>query len=344
MDSVLISADSHVIEPEDLWAKNLPSALKSQAPRYPSHPFQHQQGGTDPAERAREMAVDGVSAEVLYPSLNLDQYGIKDAALQEACFRVYNDWLFEYCAHAPERMFGVCPISMYNIDNAIAEAERCKKAGMHGLMIWQVPPEELAFGNRHYEKFWAAAQELDMPISMHVNTGAPFTLGSAAKWGRDPIKRFTTLVSVKLLHVQNTLIQIIFSGALERYPGLKFVLVENEISWLPYFLTQLDKRYLRTGEFDDPGMTMTPSGYFERQIFATFFNDPPSRWLFGNWGMDNCMWSNDFPHQNSTWPKSREILARDLQGLPDAIREKLLSENVRRLYKLPKIKALATVA
>jgi predicted TIM-barrel fold metal-dependent hydrolase len=200
----------------------------------------------------------------------------------------------------------------------------------------------LSFGTRHYEKFWAALQEMDMPVSMHANTGVPFVLGGAASWGSDAVKRITTLVNVKLLHAQNALTQFIFSGALERFPGLKVVLVENEVSWLPYFISQSDKFYKRAN-FDNPGMARTPSEYFQRQIFSTFFNDPPSRWIFGNWGTGNFMWSNDFPHKNSTWPNSREVLARDLAHLSAADRTRLVHDNVMRLYKLPPIQPIAPI-
>ena len=103
---------------------------------------------------------------------------------------------------------------------------------------------------------------------------------------------------------------------------------------------QLDRYYSRTGEFDNPGMTMLPREYFRRQMYATFFNDPPSRYVLGHWGESNCMWSNDFPHKNSTWPKSREVLDRDLGALPAERRAKLLCDNVRELYKLPAITPL----
>src|SRR5437899_5910168 len=134
MAETLISADSHVLEPPDLWQRQLPPSFRDAAPVYP--PLQvggaHQAhpGGWDPKERLREMAIDGVSGEVLYPSFPLDQYSITDPALQEACFRVYNDWLLAYCSVAPDRLFGIAMISCYNIDNAVAELERCKRAGM----------------------------------------------------------------------------------------------------------------------------------------------------------------------------------------------------------------------
>jgi predicted TIM-barrel fold metal-dependent hydrolase len=122
---------------------------------------------------------------------------------------------------------------------------------------------------------------------------------------------------------------------LERYPRLKFVLVENEVSWLPFVLTQYDKYWSR-GRFKAP-ITMSPGEYFERQFYATFFNDPPAAWILGHWGEKNCMWSNDYPHPNSTWPDSRKVVERDLAHLPAGTRKRLLSENVRELYQLPEL-------
>jgi predicted TIM-barrel fold metal-dependent hydrolase len=102
----------------------------------------------------------------------------------------------------------------------------------------------------------------------------------------------------KLLYASNAVSDLIMTGVLERYPRLKFVLLENEVSWIPFYLTQYDK-YWGRGNLDSP-LTMLPSEYFNRQFYAKFFNDPPARWIFDTWGSNNLMWSNDYPHPNST--------------------------------------------
>ena len=137
---------------------------------------------------------------------------------------------------------------------------------------------------------------------------------------------------MKLLYASNALSDIILSGVLERYPRLRIVFVENEISWIPFYLAQYDK-YLSRGNLESP-LTLRPSEYFQRQVYATFFNDPPAAWILPHWGSNNCMWSNDYPHPNSTWPRSREVIERDLGHLPADARAKLVRENVRRLYNV----------
>jgi len=338
---LLISADSHVMESPTLWQERLPVSMRDLAPTYRAdNPLAHHPGGSDPIARISAMATDGVSAEILYPSLAMDQFGMEDSALQEACFRVYNDWLIEYCTAAPDRLFGVGVISTFDIGNAIVEMERVRRAGLRGVMIWQVPPPELAFSTSHYERFWAAAQGMNMPVSFHIVTGAPYRHGVAATLGTSKSLRELMHFSVntRLQHVVDPLTDIIGSGVLDRYEQLKIVLVESEISWMPFIINQWDKYFKRLkGNCE---VKLLPSEYFGRQIYPTFFNDPPARWILDNWGTTNCMWSNDFPHVNSTWPKSREVIARDLGNLSDATRARLLHGNVSHVYGLADIAAL----
>ena len=337
-DELLLSADSHVIEDPQLWKKRLPLSFQDRAPVFPElkvgGAFQARPGGHDPTARLSEMAQDGVSGEVLYPSFCLDLYGLTDAALQEACFRVYNDWIIEYCSVAPDRLFGIGNLSCFNIANAVKELERCKKSGLRGAMIWQVPPDDLPFHGDHYDRLWAAAQELDMPISLHILTGKPYAFPRRVT-PRIAHIYFPYVVNDKMLYASNALSGLIAGGALERFPGLKIVLVENEISWLPFVISQYDKYWSRGGIQSQ--MNLNPGEYFERQIYATFFNDPPSRLMVGHWGTNNFMWSNDYPHPNSTWPNSRDVIERDLGQLSADVKKRLLSQNVQELYKIRQI-------
>jgi predicted TIM-barrel fold metal-dependent hydrolase len=364
----IISADSHVIEVPDLWEKALPAPLKARAPRlyfdesrnawmFGSSEILPQavgglfmagkkpeeinefrkggfsvarQGGWDPVARLADMEIDGVAAEILYPSLGLGLYCIEDGALQEALFRSYNDWMIEYCSKVPERLFGIALLSMFNIEQAIAEMERCCGHGMRGVMIWQVPHPKLPFTAGHYERFWAAAQDLEMPVHLHILTGFGDSMRRQTAKG---MQRYRIGVN-QTREIEDALFDIIFSGVLERYPRLKVVSVENEIGWMPFWLGQCDKAFRRYRANESLSIDKTPSEYFHRQVYATFFNDHVGGRLFSWWGTDNCMWSNDYPHQNSTWPKSREVIERDMAHLASGDRKNLLAANCVKLYKL----------
>ena len=349
-DGLIISSDSHVMEPVDLWKKGVPENYRETAPLFPPHKvgegFQHHAGGWDPKARIKEMEVDGLSAEVLYPTLMLDLFALDDAGLQEACFRVYNDWLIDYCSVEPNRLVGVPAIPVYNIDVGIKELVRCRKAGLKGAIIWQAPHPDLPFRSDHYDKFWAAAEDLETPVSLHILTGHSYNKDKERKG----VERYRGSVNLKLMDIANALFELIFYGVLERHPKLKIVTVENEVGWLPFMFQQWDYYYRRFRGVNPPPITRDPSDFVREQIYACFFNDSVGGHNLAWWGHDNCMWSNDFPHPNSTWPNSIKIIQRDLGHLSEETQAKVLYKNVCRLYdmdpaRLPKIAPrAATVA
>ncbi len=353
VNDVIISADSHVLEPYDLWAKEVPWAVEHMShlparseghkpggpdvwklykagragePRDANTPM----GGQDPSTRLLEMAVDGVSAEVLYTTLGLRLYSMDHAEAQEACFRVFNDYLIDYCKPNLDRLLGVACISVYNIDRAVKELERCHKAGLRGALIWQAPHPDLPFHSDHYNPFWEAAEALGVPVSVHSLTGHNYTKNPTSSTG-EGVQRYKNSVNNKLWETSDALVDLIFTGVLERYPGLKFVLVEDEIGWLPFYLQQWDRLYRRDSG-KNAAIPEKPSFYWQRQIFSTFFEDPIGCHLLGVWGQDNCMWSSDYPHANSLWPRSREYIANDLGHLGPEAKQKILRDNVARLY------------
>jgi predicted TIM-barrel fold metal-dependent hydrolase len=334
---ILISADSHVIEPPNILKERVPRAYRDQAPEFPKlkvgQGFQAQPGGSDPNERLKEMETDGVSAEVLYPTHLLPHFGMDDAKLQEICFRAYNDWLIEYIQVAPSRLVGIAAISVYDIDAAVRELERCARAGMKGSIIWQAPHADLPFSSPHYDRFWSASQDLNMVVNLHILTGHGYH--------KDPdfyksqgIENYRASVNLKLKEITDALFDLIFFGILERYPRLKFLSVENEVGWMPFMLQQWDYYYRRFRSVNPPPISTDPSEYFKRQIFGTFFRDEVGGHALEWWGQDNCMWSNDYPHGNSTWPNSRRFIERNLGHLPADVKRKLLCTNVAKLFQI----------
>lgn len=327
---LLISADSHVVEPRDLWTTRLPSELRDLVPELRAR-REDKPGATDPADRLGVMETDSVSMEVLYPTYGLTQYRLEDAHLQEECFRVYNDWIVEYCDATPGRLVGVPMIAAYDIDHAIAELRRTTDAGLKGALLWHIPPPGLEYTTDHYDRLWAAASEIGAPINLHILSGFSYSSKQRARG----IEQFRGSVEYKLMDAIHVLFDFIYYGTLERFPDLKLVLVEFEIGWIPWLLQQWDYYVRRHGEMNGYSLSLTPSEYFERQVYATFVSDNVGTSQFARgWGIRNCMWSNDFPHGNTSWPNSRRIIARDLPGLSDRDRARVVRENVAELYRL----------
>jgi predicted TIM-barrel fold metal-dependent hydrolase len=348
---VRISSDSHVAEPFDLWETRLPPLFRDQALSFPDlklgEGHHTRPGGWDSTERLKDMAFDGVSAEVLYPSLALGVFRTRSPELAHQYARAYDDWMIEFCQEAPDRLWGQATIPLWDIDWAIGELERVRKAGLPGATIWLVPPDELPLHSDHYERFWAAAQDLRMPISMHINAGPPTVEGAPISQGvpsqRQAAQSAEPTAAKRrpaparphrnLLAAMNALADIVGSGALERYPGLRIVIAEVGVGWIPYWLEEeFDRRYIQGA---GPRMAELPSDYFYRQAYATFLDDVVGGHLLTWRGANSFMWSNDYPHERCIWPQSDETIERVLGDVPKDIRAKVLSENVAELYGMP---------
>ena len=329
-----VSADSHVCEPPDLWETRLPEKYQEYAIHIRHEPgkgFYAREGGYEPKPRLDDMARDGVVAEVLYPTFGKDMYtDERPPEAAEACARVYNDWMIEFCSEAPDRLWGQAEIALWDIDWAVRELERCRKEGLVGATIWMVPPEDLPFTSDHYDRFWAAAQDLDVPVSMHINTGF-------AKYGarvRQADRRRDHVASLKRSasgHKQVTaeaLTEIIVSGVLERFPQLKVIVAEVEVGWIPFWLSEMDKMSRRQS------YPLKPSEYFYRQCYSTFTEDEVGGKLLQWYGQNNFLWSTDYPHVGTgdIWLFSDEVIERTLGHLAPDVQAKVVRDNVARLY------------
>jgi predicted TIM-barrel fold metal-dependent hydrolase len=332
-----ISADSHMTEPPDLWEKRLPSALRERAPRFPQRDNASsgrvRAGGWDPYERLKDQAYDSISAEVLYPTRGNAAWVTGDPELEEACCRVYNDWMIEFCSVAPQRLWGLAMISLWNIEHAVRELERCRKAGLRGATIGLVPAEELLYGSDHYERFWAACQDLAMPVNMHINSGP-------GRLNFSPQQRSGLMPDGAMGHkwdCMKAVGNIIAAGVFERYPGLNLVVAEAGVGWIPFFAQEFD--YYQESFGPSPAglgrqrdLPQLPSAYIYRQVYGVFIQDTVGCTLLPEYGLDTFMWSNDYPHSACIWPGATRFIAQDLGHLTSEARARVLYGNAVRLY------------
>jgi predicted TIM-barrel fold metal-dependent hydrolase len=288
--------------------------------------------GWDPVERLKDQDIDSVAAEVLYTTLGMPLFGLDDVELQQICFSVFNNWLAEYASHAPKRLYPIALISLEDIEAGAKELARCSKLGFRGAMIWGAPPEDRPYSKPLYDPFWAAAQDLDIPISLHVITqkkqneirfDGPRTTG-----GRPPLD--------PIFEIQQSLRSLVYGGALERFPRLKIVSAENDAGWLAHYLHRLDhihEKFLSTTHAGQR-LKMLPSQYLRRQLWATFQDDPVAPLTAGYFGEDQFMWASDFPHTDSTWPHSQEVIARDFANISETLKRKIVCDNAVKAYRM----------
>lgn len=291
-------------------------------------------GSYDPVEHLKDMDIDGVDVGIIYPTIGLFLYGIPDGRLLNTLASTYNDWLADFCATDPKRLKGIAMINVDDVQLGIKELERCAKLECFpGAMISVYPQEANSYDNPMYEPLWAAANEMEIPLSLHVGTNRP-----------GPGQEFQDLETVRPAFTANTdhwarvsVAHMIFSGIFERYPKLQVGIIEVELSWVPHFLDRMDYVYKERPREWAPyrfkGDTM-PSDFFHSNVFMSFQEDAVGIRLRDIIGVDNLVWGADYPHPEGTWPRSREILAEILEDCSEEEKAKIVGQNAAKLYKL----------
>ena len=323
----MISTDAHVMEPDALWQELTPRLREN----LPKVPFRNSPpGATDPHLRLRDQDTDGVEAEVLFPNYGMALFGIDDIETQQESFKLYNDWISNFCKTDPKRLYGAPCVSVYDIKAGVKEMQRGHDLGLRGAMVWQVPDPRLPFTDAHYEPFWAACAEANQPVICHILTGHSY-IKTGQKGGIQGIK---DAVNAKTNDSANTLFDFIFSGAFDRHPKLRLLMAESEIGWLPFLLQQWDYYFERFRKDRDLPINRRPSEIFDEHVYGTFLEDYVGTRAFPWWGTKNCMWSNDYPHFNMTFPHSRQVVERHLKGLSDEKRIRLTRDNAIQRFGL----------
>ena len=373
-DYRVISSDNHIFEPADLWTSRIESRFRDRAPHvvrledgsdwffcdglqmasgasvgaqagrrfdepenlsFASTYEEILPGGYIPEEQVRDMDADGIDVGILYPTVSLGFYTrISDSELLTALFRTYNDWLAEFCSPFPDRLKGIAMLNTDDVEVGVKELERCAKMGFAGAMITVFPPEEWGYDNPRYEPLWAAAQDLEMPLSLHITTVR-----------LRPNEKFVDLIPTSapsfLTNVDHwvrmSIGHMIFNGVFERYPKLQVGSVEMELSWVPHFLDRMDYNYTqRAIEFAPYRFKgdMLPSDFFRSNVFLGFQEDGLGIRDRNIIGVDNLLWGSDYPHPESTFPRSREIIDEILAGCTEEEKAKIVGGNAARIYNL----------
>ena len=373
LDYPIIDCDSHVNEPPGLWQERVPARLRDRAPRvertdkgdmwifdggkgkwpvgltavaglsffdYKPMGITYETmrpGSFDTKARLADMDADGIYAQVLYPSVTLKGAKIysDDRELQTLCVRAYNEWLLEFCSGSGGRLVGQAILPTTGIADAIAELEFAIERGHRGAVISSMPsggieprPED--------DRFWARAEEAGFPIAIHIGS---FVRGGLARKGMG----WSSLAFVGTAALTKAggqtlpvVCDILFSGIFQRFPGLKIVLVESNIGWIPTLLEQSDDMFMRyrwyTGAVNE--QKEMPSTIFFRNFWATFMVDTVGMDLRHRMNVDHLMWSTDYPHSGSDWPNSRLTIERVFRDVPKAEVKKMLHTNCKQLYHL----------
>ena len=286
---------------------------------------------TTPELRLQDQDLDGLQAEVLYGVLGAGSK-IPDREAAVEFYRIYNDWLSNFCSYNRKRFVGLASIPNHSVDAAVAETLHVAKLGLGGL--------DLAFSHDmtplwspYWDPFWKAASEVNLAV--HFHTIGPPRLPPPPEDTPEEFKQAAsaTRIASFQLYMANVLGSVIHGGALERFPNLRIVLGESGIGWIPYVLVRMDYEFENRFRGRIP-LKMKPSEYWRRQCRATFQDDPIGAKLLDDLGVENVMWGSDYPHVDGVFPDSQEYIKRQFSHLPGATQRKIICENAAKFYGL----------
>jgi predicted TIM-barrel fold metal-dependent hydrolase len=379
IDYPIIDADAHVNEPPDLWQDRVPTKLRDRAPKVvhtddgdwwsfddgkrmrplgftavaglsyldfkPSGITYEQTrpGSWDTKARLIDMDIDGIHAQVLYPSVTLAgaqvYAGPDDRELQLACVRAYNDWLADMCSGSEGRLIPQAIMPTTNIDDVVAEAERALGLGHKGMVISAFPNGSLDPDMSVDEPFWRLCEDANVPACVHIGSFIPVSSNMPMPSFRDRAFLGKAGATKAGSHTIPVASDLLFAGIFERSPRLKVLLVESNIGWIPTLLEQIDDMYLRYRFFTAQAEhdRWLPSEMFHRHVWATFMKDSVGMDLRYRMNLNHIMWSTDYPHTGCNWPNSRVQIEYLFRGLPLDEVKQFLHSNAKRLYNLDHI-------
>ncbi len=375
MDHPLMSCDDHLdmnMLPTDLWTSRLPDHLKDRGPKVemidgkavwmcdgknlggwsghaagpvgpkPVYTALDRGGIVDQTERRpavaklrlQDMDRDGVWAHVLFgPVTSLD---FEDEELRDACYAAYNEWLKEFCSAAPDRLIGV-PLLPPVPGAALNELKHIISLGGFKQANLQIAMAQPRLESDEWEPLWELLESSGIILSFHVTVFASVSR-AFDKYKGSP---GATFLHVKMFIEQflDPFVDLFAWGILERHPGLKIVIAESGIGWLPWVIEELDYRHFRLWEGEEfwnarggIPLKMLPSELFKRQVYGTFQQSPTAVALAEFYGEDKLLWATDYPHPDSIWPHSIKKLEEFTKKATPELVRKIAWENAANLY------------
>jgi predicted TIM-barrel fold metal-dependent hydrolase len=369
-DLILVSVDDHVIEPPGVFDGRLPGRYADAAPRFvrradgtmawvyegveipntaanavagrPKSEYgfepvcieEIRPGCYDVDARVKDMDANGVLGSMCFPSFVrfcgqlFLEHGDRDQSA--AMVRGYNDWhIEEWAGTHPGRFIPLALPIIWDPRLSAVEVQRVAAKGCHAV-TFSSHPHALGLPTLytdHWDPFWRACQEEGTVVCMHLGSSSTVPMTSPDA----PIEVIYSLSPIGLMEAAS---DILWSPVFRKFPGLRIALSEGGVGWVPYFLERVDYIYRHTQHWT--GMDLggrLPSEVFKEHVILCFIDDLVGVENRHHLNVDNVAWECDYPHSDTTWPKSPEAAMRYLAGLPDAEIDKITHLNAMRHFQ-----------
>lgn len=312
--------------------------------------YETTRGTGAPEQRLQEQDADHIDAEVLFPGISGPPMwrSVRDDDAYLAIVRGYNEYLAqEYCAADPDRLIGLGVIPWTGIEDAVRELEYCKQIGLKGIALGTFPNGK-GYPTAEDDRFWAATQDLEIAVTVHQEFNRSGPRGGATfdyPQGKDVLKRLgpTTGLVEQMAKFGRAggvnAIQMVLSGIFDRFPKLRVFFAETQAGWVPFFYEMADQRYNRHSHwgsriFGVAPLRRQPSEYMRDHVLWGFQWDRVGVETRHRTGVNSLIWATDFPHQESEWPNSLDVIERQFFDVPEAEKRRMVRDNALEFFHL----------
>lgn len=303
----------------------------------------------DPATRLADMDLDGMDAAILFGGGPLGSF---NNDLYIASYEAYSRWVMDFASVAPNRLIPIGYVPMRDIDETVEHVKRLAKMGFRAINLpafpqnpdaWNTssgvkalksgqvsaltgdPKGELQYWQPEFDKLWAAICDHDLVISFHLGARVP-------RFGEK--QYFLADMPMSKMSMAEPIAIFIFNAIFQRFPKLKIASVESGVGWFAWFTEYITRTWEKQRFWTESPLTEPPSYYMDNNVWGSFIQDRTGILNRDLPGGKNIMWSSDYPHSETTFPNSREIILRDFEGIPEDDIRDIICNNAKRLYRL----------
>jgi len=348
----IVSADSHLIE-QDYWFEGFPEDKKAEAPRMqivdgyfdltigerhmtPPKLAKHlceamecTPGLNDIEARIKDLDIEGVEKELIFPQRLFGLFMFGEMKNREDVFGLYNEAISKRCMEAPDRLYPVMVPNYWDMTAAAESVARCKALGARALMVPLKPGKNQTGDTIHYngadmDALYEAVAESGLPLTFHIGEAIPSAMPGAAGIS----------VVTQMQGFRQQWSALTFAGVFDRFPKLKALFVEGGLSWIPGMLHDADMVATHFPTAMNPKLEHAPSWYWRAHCYATFMTDPVGLSIIDRIGPETCLWSSDYPHQESTFGYSRSAIQAVFDAVPLEDAQAILGKTALKLFDM----------
>jgi len=361
MRPFVFSCDAHIVEPADLFTKNMSEHNQQWAPnaviddkgmranrlgetvlfKIPANFHTHKVGEANDLDTRRrgvrdlglrfaDMERDGVDAELCFPSLGLLAPSIPDreAALEAA--RIYNDWAWDYLDGVRNKLIPAAIMPLVDMDDAQAELERVIAKGYRAIMMPPVSVDSTPkYNDPAWDRFFATCAKVGIPLVFHTGVGVINIRALRGPGGA--LFNYTRQMNDAV----DVIAALVGGGVLDRNPDAHVLFVECGAGWLLGLAERMDEVYEGHAPMVQPKLSRKPSEIVRDQVHCSFQNDPGCLLTYKLLSIDNFLFATDYPHSEGTFPFSRQLVEKMFDHVPDITEEekaKVLGLNAVKLF------------